>query len=114
LVGKRAPFHRFLGNIAQIAKNKRWYLTELKTIYAEEKDSFPYLKAIHLTVDVPLRKGLKPIFMHNSRLYDSLNGQYWGEYWIETLDPCHRQLTPYYDNWRNQLKTKDNMPPFFL
>jgi hypothetical protein len=35
------------------------------------------------------------------RRFDPGTGQFFGEYWLELLDPCHRSLGNFYDLWRD-------------
>ena len=47
----------------------------------------------------------------NKIFYDTKLPGYWGLYWLEALDPCHRLiLTPYYIRW----KKTDIDTPFFM
>jgi|GEM_PF-3036959 len=40
--------------------------------------------------------------------------KYWGDFWFETLDPCHRRLTPFLDSWKTLKKFNPEIPHFFL
>lgn len=105
--------HYFIKNIWSIAKNKCEHLAELDTLYRENQSSPEYLEQYHLATS-QLNGNYHPIFLCNRRMYDSLNGQYWGEYWMETADPCHRQLTPYYELFKNKYGSEQPLLTFLL
>lgn len=103
----------FLNNIKKIASGKKWYLSELDNRYSLGQFDNEYLKFYHSDLS-ELTSKYKPIYLVHERHYDSHNGMYWGEFWYETIDPCHRQLTPYYDLWLKQNENKENLFTFFL
>ena len=102
----------FLNNILKIARNKLWYLNELHERQTKKEFSHKKLTAYHSDL-TGLKSTYTPLILYNKRMYDSSNGQYWGEYWMETIDPCHRQLTPYYELWKTQRKG-GTLDEFFL
>jgi len=91
----------FLESIRIIAANKKWYLEKLW-----EGNSLSPPATEHLR--------WKPLQLVDCRYYDARNGMYWGEYSIEILDPCHRQLTTYHDRWVELKKNNSTIPPFFF
>ena len=48
-------------------------------------------------------------YLNNQPLHDVKYGGYWGELWLELIDPAHRELDFHKSNWLNE-KSKD---PFF-
>src|SRR5690606_18189140 len=46
-----------------------------------------------------LETNRNPLFLVNERKYDSKLRIYWGEYFLEVIDPCHRLLTSYHVLW---------------
>jgi hypothetical protein len=52
----------------------------------------------------------QPLYLYNSSFFDVDAGYLRGEYWLETIDPCHRQLEYYKLIWQNSY----NDTPFFL
>jgi len=102
---------KFLRNITETAKSKQWYLGELLKLYMNDLENPDQLKlTYHPNINIPNRSIL---YLANKRMYDSKLGLYWGEFYWEVLDPCHRQLTTYLDRWR-KLKKQTDLPPFFL
>lgn len=91
----------FLKNLRAIAVNKRWYLHQLQNM----NSSLPILEE-------SLRWNALPLV--NRRYYDFNTGMYWGEYLLEVLDPCHRQLTTYHDRWIELKKGNSEIPSFFF
>lgn len=110
---KNKVFKKFLIHINDITKNKKWYLSELKKNFDNNNFDYEYLREYHTDLS-GLSSTHKPLYLCNKRMYDSLNGQYWGEYWIETIDPVHRQLTTFHDLWKKEKVNKPNLPLFFL
>ncbi len=111
-VDESRSLKKFITNILDIANNKKQYLGELKSRF--DSGAFEYSKLYTYHMDTNgILKGFKPIYLHNSKEYDSANGQYWGEYWIETVDPAHRQLTTFYNLWR-KLHPDSSLGDFFL
>lgn len=103
----------FLANIKKIAEGKRWYLIELDNRCKRDCFGMQYLRNYHRDLSGMTTK-YEPIFLVHQRLFDSNLGIYWGEFWYETIDPCHRQLTPYYDLWIKQARDPKNLSSFFL
>lgn len=98
MIETKILLRKFLGHIRNIGLNKMRYLNDLKLIFDKDHFSSAYLVNYH-TDTTGIMPGYKPIYLHNSQEYDSFNGQYWGEYWMETIDPCHRQLTTFHKSW---------------
>ena len=103
----------FLTNISKIAENKRWYLTQLNERIKNGQFEKTYLVNYHRDV-TGLTSIYMPIFLNNRRHYDSNRGEFWGEFWLESIDPCHRQLMSYYDLWTQQKGNKQPLLAFFL
>lgn len=103
----------FLTNIERIASNKAWYLNELYTRYINQQFEWDYLKSYHLDLS-EINTEYEPIYLVHRRLYDSNIGIYWGEFWYETIDPCHRLLTPYYDLWIKRQIEPRSILSFFM
>lgn len=104
---------KFLENIQVIARNKQSYINSLELIAQQGLYRQDKLEEYHFDI-TSLEGNYQPIFLFNQRMYDSLNGQYWGEYWMETLDPAHRQLTPYYELFRKKKEKEPSLLEFFL
>jgi hypothetical protein len=109
---KLKPRRYFLSNIERIASNKKWYLNELDVRYTEQQFEIAYLKSYHQDLS-RMKTEYEPIYLVHRRLYDSNIGIYWGEFWYETIDPCHRQLTSYFDLWRKH-QNRQNLLSFFM
>lgn len=104
--------HLFI--LQQIANAKRNYLEQIKIIY-EIKDIYDYLSNYHHDLTELEDNSKLPIFLHSNRIYSIKKREYWGDFWIVTLDPCHRQLTPYLQIWESITKgDKKNLGHFFL
>lgn len=56
-----------------------------------------------------------PVTLNNQIYYDSANARFWGEYWLEIVDPCHRPLEHYKDKWLQESVDGDGKRvPFFM
>lgn len=85
-------------------EEKKWYLEELQKLY---KLDAPLAQ---LTEQECSSGPYQPLFLVNKVLYDYNLPTYWGLFWLEAIDPCHRFLTGHYLKWQ---KT-DQQIPFFL
>lgn len=112
----QANNQKHLRDMKEISENKRNYLVSLQKKINNNEFTIENFQKYQSNIENIL-PSYKPISLVNRRLYDSANGQFWGEFWIETLDPCHRQLTPYHDLWRRisgENFHKDKLGDFFL
>lgn len=105
---------KHLNWIYEIAEGKKNYISALKSIYEEKRYTEASLQAYHLNVEDLQDKNMKPVILNNRRLFSLKMKEYWGDFWIESLDPCHRRLTPFYDQWISASQNNKNIPHFFL
>jgi hypothetical protein len=100
--------------IADIAVKKRNYLSALLDIYEnhryQESSQYNYHHDISRLKD----KSKQAVILNNQRFFSLKMKEYWGDFWFETLDPCHRRLTPFLDQWRALKKVDGNLPHFFM
>ncbi|MDD3020666.1 MAG: hypothetical protein PHX61_06760 [Alphaproteobacteria bacterium] len=106
-----------LQGISKIAENKRRYLWELNRlhragvllqndqVYDRQKVSSYFNSFANRTYDA--------VKLNNTQFYDSDIGIHWGEFWLEAIDPAHRQLDNQKDQWLHVVDQKDKSP-FFL
>lgn len=100
--------------ISEIATKKRNYLIELQNIYENKHHEEKAQNAYHLDISL-LRDSTKtPIILNNQCFFSLKMREYWGDFWLETLDPCHRRLTPFLDQWNKLRKLNPQIPHFFL
>jgi hypothetical protein len=106
-----------INNISEIAANKRRYLSELSRLHKrgillqdsqiyDKKKISPYFNAF-------ANKKYSPVKLNNAQFYDSNIGIHWGEFWLEAIDPAHRQLDNQKDQWLHDIDQKGKAP-FFL
>lgn len=100
---------KFLNNIFNTAKEKSRYLLALEMIRTRAIADHQYIENYVFDVRKNATNHL-PLFLVNMRSYDSKLKIYWGEYYLEYIDPCHRFLTPYHDLW---LQTKPTNRDYF-
>ncbi len=103
-----------LTDIQTTALQKRAYLRKLEQLYAtgilttgegiydpeKVRSYFEDFKSL------PEKQAVLSNEMH----YDSKNARFWGEYWLEVIDPCHRPLEHYKEQWLQEKSAR----PFFL
>jgi hypothetical protein len=100
--------------IFEIAYKKRSYLGRLLEIYENKLHEEEAQNTYHSDVSSLKDTSKTPIFLNNHRFFSLKMREYWGDFWFETLDPCHRRLTPFLDQWRALKKTETKTPHFFL
>lgn len=97
-------------DLSSIARNKARYLEELKQLKTGKT-----IKILHRIQDVSIIPAqYHPLITNNAKKYNHKTEEIWGQYHLESLDPCHRRLlNDYYESW--QLQCKDCKPAdFFL
>lgn len=87
-----------------LVKKKTWYLKEINAVY---NNTSPYNNFINIG---KIDYSFIPVFLVNDIFFDLKLPAYWGLYWLEALDPCHRFLTPHYIKWKSSKSTV----PFFV
>tara|TARA_A100001015_G_scaffold241313_1_gene275364 strand:+ start:5823 stop:6935 length:1113 start_codon:yes stop_codon:yes gene_type:complete len=97
--------------IHKIVLSKLSYLKKLAEIFEDNLED--KLEEYHTSIET-ISSEYAPLFLRNERLFSLRMKEYWGDFWWETLDPCHRRLSPYISHWE-EIQSKDNStPPFFL
>jgi hypothetical protein len=103
-----------LSNLRTTALKKRGYLERLSRLYKNEvllpgAEIYDTHKIKSYFEDIrPLRE--KQQVLNNKVHYDSKSARFWGEYWLEVTDPCHRPLEHYKEQWLQDGALK----PFFM
>lgn len=55
-----------------------------------------------------------PLQMRNNLTYSLKMGEFWGAFWLESIDPCHRRLGSYYQKYIDETGNPDDWNAFFL
>lgn len=100
--------------ISEICSKKRNYLSELLDIYKNNRHLDESQTNYHQNINALVDKSRKVVFLTNHRYFSLKMREYWGDFWYETLDPCHRRLTPFLDQWRALKNSQPFIPHFFL
>ena len=100
---------KHLNWIIDIATKKRTYLIALSELYSKNKHLNNVQIAYHTDVSSQSDPKRKAIILTNHRFFSLKMREYWGDFWFESLDPCHRRLTPFLEQWE-----KVNNPPHFF
>ena len=100
--------------ISEIAIKKKNYLVQLLQIYENKLYEDEAQNAYHADISMLQDTSKTPVFLNNHRFFSLKMREYWGDFWSETLDPCHRRLTPFLDQWKALKKINPEMSHFFL
>ncbi len=97
-----------------IAVRKRNYLDKLQAIYVNNLHENDSLTAFHNSFSGLYDSSKIPVVLNNDRFFSLKLREYWGDFWFESLDPCHRRLTPFLDEWKAVCEKDITAPHFFL
>lgn len=100
---------KHLNWIVEIATKKRNYLIALSKLYSNNKHLQDAQNAYHTDTSLQSNAKRTAIILTNHRFFSLKMREYWGDFWFESLDPCHRRLTPFLKQWE-----KVNNPPHFF
>lgn len=100
--------------ISEISIKKRNYLSHLLHIYSNQLHLPTSQIDTHTDISNLYDSTKTCVILNNQRFFSLKLREYWGDFWYESLDPCHRRLTPYLDQWKVLLKTDSETPDFFL
>lgn len=78
----------------KLVKSKRCFLEKL-----QQMSSDPEIAAYHCDLSGFSDARFTPVFLRNNRSYSLKMKEFWGEFWLESIDPCHRRLANYYQFW---------------
>lgn len=101
---------KHLSWIIDIATKKRNYLIALSELYSNNQYLHDAQSAYHTDVSSQSDPKRKVVILTNHRFFSLKMREYWGDFWFESLDPCHRRLTPFLEQWEKVT----NPPHFFL
>lgn len=100
--------------IAEIADKKRNYLSCLLDIYVNKRHEAESQHFYHQDISSQKDRSYQAVILNNFRYFSLKLREYWGDFWFESLDPCHRRLTPFLDQWREFKAVDNEIPHFFL
>ena len=93
-----------------IATEKANYLQKLKEL---KQYKYRKMKADIFNLNT-ITDSYIPLLLNNERKLEYKSQEFWGQYFIEAIDPCHRrQLISYYDVWLKKCK-KCELLDFFI
>lgn len=93
---------KHLETIKEICERKRNYLLKLLLLATKQDCLKGELKSYHLNIEANAEE---PLFLNSKRLYSIKKKEYWGDFWMVSFDPCHRQLTNYLMIYENIYKS---------
>tara|TARA_A100001015_G_scaffold241313_1_gene275360 strand:+ start:1676 stop:2764 length:1089 start_codon:yes stop_codon:yes gene_type:complete len=102
---------RFILDIAQKKKN---YLFCLIHLYKENLHSENAQFLYHHDFSKQIDPKKTAIVLNNVHWFSLKQKHYWGDFWMDSLDPCKRVLTPFHDQWKVLRKEQPSTPHFFL
>ncbi len=100
--------------ISEIANKKRNYLIQLFHIYSNQLHLQASLTSTQNDISDLYDSTKTCVILNNQRFFSLKLREYWGDFWYESLDPCHRRLTPFLDQWKILLQSNPETPDFFL
>lgn len=100
--------------IIEIAASKASYLEGLEKIYSQTLHSDTSIENYHQDVNKLNDLNFSPVFLNKECFFSLKMREYWGDFWLESLDPCHRKLSPFYKSWKLEKKQNTTTPHFFL
>lgn len=105
-------FKKHLKSLITVSRNKSWYLRQLKEGYASGRLDLDYsIEIIRELTEIDSKNLNYPIiYLHHDNLFNPYVVEYWGDFWLEYIDPCHRKLWSYLELWQK----KNSSIPFFL
>lgn len=90
-------------------RGKANYLKQLQQISSDEA-----ITLYHNGCEKIVRSFFQVIPLRNNRTYSLKMKEFWGEFWLESIDPCHRRLANYYQFWLDSKPDSKNYQSFFL
>lgn len=100
--------------IAEIAGRKKRYLEAVKSLFEQGHFSEEALKQQLTDVSSLSDKSYVPVLLNQNRFFSLKMQEYWGDFYWEAIDPCHRKLTPFLMEWEKQGVGSKNILTFFL
>lgn len=99
--------------ILEIAARKRNYLVKVFDIFENKLYEDEVQKGYHTDSALLYDTSKMPVILNNQRFFSLKLREYWGDFWYETLDPCHRRLTPFLGRWEVLKDVNPEIPHFF-
>ncbi len=90
-------------------QGKRKYLEKILEIPSDET-----IVSYHLDYSSLSDISFEPLVLRNNSTYSLKMKEFWGRFWIESIDPCHRRLANYYQFWLNTKPPAPDYQSFFL
>ncbi|ROT47100.1 hypothetical protein [Candidatus Cardinium hertigii] len=106
-----ASLYKYLYEIS--IKRKNYILALCDPIYNINKPIEEQFTEYFTSIEGNISKGYNPLFLNNDTFFDFKKKAPWGRYWIEAIDPCHRDLTIWYNKWLG-IRIHQSLPPFFF
>ncbi|MBS0652368.1 MAG: hypothetical protein JSR39_02450 [Verrucomicrobia bacterium] len=90
-------------------QSKKNYLEQLLKIPSDEE-----IASYHFDDSSLLSAHFEPLFLRNNITYSLRMKEFWGKFWLESIDPCHRRLANYYQFWIDTRPPRTDYQSFFL
>lgn len=89
--------------------NKRNYLINLSQMPTDYE-----ISSYHGDISQMNDPSYQPLTLRNNLTYSIKMKEFWGKFWLESIDPCHRRLANYYKFWLGSHPQKTDYLSFFL
>ncbi|EKE08001.1 MAG: hypothetical protein ACD_17C00399G0001, partial [uncultured bacterium] len=90
-------------------QGKRTYLEKLLEIPSDEA-----ITSYHLDYSPFVETRFEPLALRNNSTYSLKMKEFWGTFWLESIDPCHRRLANYYQFWLDTKPPARDYQSFFV
>lgn len=100
-IEEQDPAYKTYRKLNGLVSKKTWYLEQLIKLYEKED---PYIDIKNV------QNNPNALVLVNKVALDFKLPVFWGLFWLEAIDPCHRFLTKHYMDWEKE-KTQI---PFFI
>ena len=93
-------------------RGKAAFLSALEQIFKEGWHESAALSSYHRPA--PSSEAVRSLSLTQHRYVCPERGSFWGDYWMQTLDPCHRYLPDLHRHWEDMSRTGTQLPPYLL
>ena len=95
--------------LKKTVQSKRGYLKQMLEIPSDEA-----ISSYHLDYPPLLGTDYEVISLRNNISYSLKMKEFWGKFWLESIDPCHRRLANFYQFWLDTNPVSISYQSFFL
>ncbi len=95
--------------LKKTVQSKKRYLKQILEIPSDEA-----ISSCHLDHSSLPETDYEVISLRNNISYSLKMKEFWGKFWLESIDPCHRRLANFYQFWLDTNPVSKSYQSFFL